>query len=61
VNHSISLVALHCFPHLLSSNHKCAHPLLTDVQRRTSVRRSTGAISRNSKACGSPSHYAYGS
>jgi hypothetical protein len=28
VNHSLSLVALHCFPHLLSSNHKSAHPCL---------------------------------
>jgi hypothetical protein len=28
VNHSLSLIALHCFPHLLSSNHKCAHPCL---------------------------------
>jgi hypothetical protein len=61
VNHSLSLVALHCFPHLPSSNHKCAHPLLTAVQRRTSVSRSTGVTLRNSKACGSPSHYACGS
>jgi hypothetical protein len=61
VNHSLSLVALHCFPHLLSSNHKCAHPLLTAVQRRTSVRRNTGATTWNSKACGSPSHHARGS
>jgi hypothetical protein len=62
VNHSLSLVALHCLPHLLSSNHKCAHPLLTAVQRRTSgVRRSTGATTRSSKACGSPSHHACGS
>jgi hypothetical protein len=61
VNRSLSLVALHCFPHLLSSNHKCAHSLLTAVQRRTSVRRSTRATSRNSEACGSPSHYACGS
>jgi hypothetical protein len=28
VNHSLSLLALHCFPHLLSTNHKCAHPCL---------------------------------
>jgi hypothetical protein len=41
VNHNLSLVALHCFPHLLSSNQKCAHPFLTVVQRRTTgVRRS---------------------
>jgi hypothetical protein len=61
VNHSLSLVALNCFPHLLSSNHKCAHPLLTAVQRRTSVRRNTGATTRNSKACRFPSHHACGS
>jgi hypothetical protein len=62
VNHSLSLVAWHCFPHLLSSNHKCTHPLLTAVQWRTSgVRRSTGATTRSSKACGSPSHHACGS
>jgi hypothetical protein len=28
VNHSLSLIALHCFTHLLSTNHKCAHPCL---------------------------------
>jgi hypothetical protein len=28
VNHSLSLIALHCFPHLLSTNHKCSHPCL---------------------------------
>jgi hypothetical protein len=28
VNHSLSLIALHCFPHLLRTNHKCAHPFL---------------------------------
>jgi hypothetical protein len=28
VNHSLSLVALHYLPHLLSTIHKCAHPCL---------------------------------
>jgi hypothetical protein len=28
LNHCLSLIALHCFPHLLISNHKCAHPCL---------------------------------
>jgi hypothetical protein len=28
VNHSLALIALHCSPHLLSTNHKCAHPCL---------------------------------
>jgi hypothetical protein len=37
VNHSLSLIALHCFPHLLSTNHKCAHhclPLCRGEYRR---------------------------
>jgi hypothetical protein len=28
MNHSLSLIALHCLPHFLSTNHKCAHPCL---------------------------------
>jgi hypothetical protein len=37
VNHSLTLIALHCFPHLLSTNHKSAHrclPLFRGEQRR---------------------------
>jgi hypothetical protein len=37
VNHSLSLIALHYFPHLLSTNHKCAHlclPLFRGEHRR---------------------------
>jgi hypothetical protein len=61
VNHSLSLVALHVSPTCWAPTISVLTPLLTAVQRRTSVRRSTGATSRNSKACRSPSHYACGS
>jgi hypothetical protein len=44
------LLAYPCiFPHLLSSNHKCAHPCLLAVQRRT-LEKSTSATPRSSEA-----------
>jgi hypothetical protein len=52
VNHSLSLIALYCFPHLLSTNHKCARPFLPLFR---------GEHRRSSRACGSPSHHACGS
>ena len=48
LNHTLSLMALHFFPHLLSTNHKSTHPCLNTVQKRMFKWRTT-TTSRSSR------------